>query len=106
MKKLIALLLALAMLVTLSACGGKKTSDPDLGKYIGTTVEVLGQVMPISDIYDGENYVELKSGGKYAMMLDGDTFEGKWTRDGKNIVIKIEGNDSPGTLSDLSLIHI
>ena len=56
MKKLAAILLALAMLFTLAACGEKDNdSDPNLGRYEGTTIEGMGVTMNLSDIYEGEN---------------------------------------------------
>ena len=104
MKKLAAILLALAMLFTLAACGEKDNdSDPNLGRYEGTTIEGMGVTMNFSDIYEGENYVELKSGGKCVMTLEGDAAEGTWTLNGENITITIEGIDSTGTLKDGTL---
>ena len=105
MKKLAAILLALAMLFTLAACGEKDNdSDPNLGRYEGTTIEGMGVTMNFSDIYEGENYVELKSGGKCVMTLEGDAAEGTWTLNGENITITIEGIDSTGTLKDGTLV--
>lgn len=105
MKKLAAILLALAMLFTLAACGEKDNdSDPNLGRYEGTTIEAMGVTMNLSDIYEGENYVELKSGGKCVMTLEGDAAEGTWTLNGENITITIEGIDSTGTLKDGTLV--
>ena len=105
MKKLAAILLALAMLFTLAACGEKDNdSDPNLGRYEGTTIEAMGVTMNLSDIYEGENYVELKSGGKCVMTLEGDAAEGTWTLNGEDITITIEGIDSTGTLKDGTLV--
>ena len=100
MKKIIALLLALAMVLSLAACGGSAEEDPNAGKYLGTTAKALGMVMPMSDIYEGETWLELKSGGKGTIMLDGDDFSMKWTLEGEAITITIDGVDSIGTLAD------
>ena len=101
MKKHIALLLALVMVFALTACGGEKDNDPNLGKYVGATVEVFGEDVNISEIYsEGENYIELRSGGKCVFTLDGDSASGKWKLDGNDIVLTIEDMDSTGTLKD------
>lgn len=101
MRRNIALLLALVMLFTLTACGGEKHNDANLGKYVGATVEVFGEDVNISEIYsEGENYIELRSGGKCVFVLDGDSVSGKWKLDGNDIVLTVENVDSTGTLKD------
>jgi len=45
MKKLLAILLAFAMLLSLAACGGSTEEDPNAGKYLGTTAKALGMTM-------------------------------------------------------------
>lgn len=100
MKKIIALLLALAMLLSLAACGGSAEEDPNAGKYIGISAAVGGFSLPMSDIYPGETWIELKSGGKGDIMLDGDSYGLKWTLEGEAITITLEGVDSIGTLKD------
>ena len=100
MKKLLAILLTMAMLLSLAACGGSAEEDPNAGKYLGTTAKALGMTMPMSDIYEGETWVELKSGGKGTIMLDGDDFPVKWALEGEAITITIDGVDSVGTLAD------
>ena len=100
MKKIMALLLTLAMLLSLAACGGSAEEDPNAGKYLGTTAKALGMTMEMSEVYPGETWVELKSGGKGTIMLDGDDFSMKWTLEGETITITIEGVDSVGTLAD------
>ena len=54
MKKIIAFLLAICMLLSLAACGGSAEEDPNAGKYIGVSAAVGGFSMPMSDIYPGE----------------------------------------------------
>ena len=99
MKKIIAILLTLTMLLSLAACGGGE-EDPNTGKYLGTTAKAMGMTMEMSEIYPGETWVELKSGGKGTIMLDGDEFPMKWTLEGETFTITIDGVDSVGTLAD------
>lgn len=100
MKKIIAILLAFAMLLTLSACGEEKEDDPNFGKYFGTTVDVLGQLMDMAEVYEGECYVELKADDVCVMMLGDTSGKGTWTLNGEDIVLTIDGVDSTGTLKD------
>ena len=95
------------MLLSLAACGGKVSDgksggepDPNAGKYQGISAKALGMTMEMSEVYPGETWVELKSGGKGTVMLDGDEFPMKWTLDGEAITITIDGVDSVGSLAD------
>ena len=99
MKKIIAILLSIAMLLSLAACGGGEP-DPNAGKYQGISAKALGMTMAMSEVYPGETWVELQSGGKGTVMLDGDNFPMKWTLDGEAITITIEDVDSVGRLAD------
>ena len=99
MKKIVAILLTIAMLLSLSACGGGEP-DPNAGKYQGISAKALGMTMAMSEVYPGETWVELKSGGKGTVILDGDDFPMKWTLDGEAITITIDGVDSVGRLAD------
>ena len=87
------------MLLSLAACGGGEP-DPNAGKYQGISAKALGMTMDMSEVYPGETWVELKSGGKGTVMLDGDDFPMKWTLDGEAITITIDGVDSVGSLAD------
>ena len=104
MKKLLAILLTLAMLLSLAACGGSTEEDPNAGKYIGVSAALGGFSMPMSDIYPGETWIELKSGGKGAIMLDGDDFKLKWSLEGEDITVTVEGVDSVGTLKSGNIV--
>ena len=99
MKKTIALLMVLVMLLSLAACGGGE-EDPNAGKYIGVSAAVGGFSMPMSEVYEGETWIELKSGGRGTIMLGGDDFSMKWTLEGEDLTITVQGVDSVGTLQD------
>lgn len=98
MKKLIAMLMVVTMMVGLVACSSEP--DPNAGKYIAVTATALGIEMPIEDVLEGETWIELKNGGKGDLMLDGQKFGLKWTLEGEDITITIQGEDSYGTLAD------
>ena len=63
MKKIIALLLVIVMLLSLTACGGGEP-DPNAGVYQGVRGEMDGIVLTMEELYPGESYLELKDGGK------------------------------------------
>ena len=104
MKRLLAMLIAIAMLLSLAACGGSAEEDPNAGKYIGVSAAVGGFSMPMSDIYPGETWIELKSGGKGDIMLDGDSYGLKWTLEGETFTLTLEGVDSVGTLKNGAIV--
>ena len=101
-KRITALFVALTMMLGLAACGGGK-DDPALGKYIGESVRGYSlEWMPIEDIYDeGENYVELKSGGKGVIALDGSPSDIKWElEENGTLTLSRFGSTCTGTLKD------
>ena len=99
-KKLLALLLAALMLLSLAACGKDEAADVT-GKYLCIAIAEDGVnfTAPETD----EQYVELKKGGKGEIYTDL-AFELTWTLDGENFSgsYKIFGIDAPitGTLKD------
>lgn len=100
MKKIIAMLMVLSIILGLCACGAAE-EDPNAGIYYGTYGTYAGFSMPVEDLFDGgECSLELKSGGKGKIVLGGDSFNMKWTLEGENITIAIQGEESVGTLID------
>ena len=102
MKKALALGLALVMALALAACGGGgggTSDDPNLGKYVGDQVDVLGWE-PMSEIYEGENYIQLDADGKGTFCLDDSTTPLTWKLSGTKLTITVEDVDSAAVLED------
>ena len=99
MKKFLAILMVAVMLLSLAACGGGEP-DPNCGVYQGIRGEMDGIVLTMDELYPGESYLELKSGGKADLVLEGDKMSAKWTLEGETFNLVVEGEDCPGTLKD------
>jgi len=93
------LLLTAALLLGLTGCGGGKVrADADLeGKYIAVAGEALGMTLTLEEL--DEFSVELKSGGKASMTVDGDTHSVKWQNDDDTVTITVDGEQLVGKRS-------
>ncbi len=99
MKKLLALMLAAAMVFTLAACGG----DPNVGEYEGVQIDIgIGEIMDMDEVFAGDNYIVLEEGGKGTFALEGDEADITWEVDDNDITIEVEGEEGEcnGTLED------
>lgn len=96
MKKIISLLLTLTFIFALCACGA---TDPNLGRYNGSQIDIMGW-MDMSEVFEGESYIELEADGEGTIALAGESASLTWTLDGEDITITIEEVDSTGTLKD------
>ena len=124
MKKLLALLLSLAMVFSLAACGGgddkessggkdsgKETVQPSgagktdtggkkddaqlgVGVYEGYAFDMFDELMPIAEAYGGENRLELKDGGKASLTLESDTVECEWELSGESLTVTIRDGEA------------
>lgn len=87
----------LCVVFMLSACGGSGRTDAEYeGKYISVSGEAIGMTLTGEDI-SGFG-LELKSGGKGTMTVNGESDTIKWTNDDKNITVKISGTDIVGAI--------
>ena len=90
MKKLIGIIIALSMLLSLCACGGEP--EPYFGLYNAVSMEYSGLSL------DTEGWLEIKSATKMVVFLEGDEYSGKYELDGENFVYSQGGSDYNGTL--------
>ena len=100
MKKLISILLTLAMALSLCACGGPKYDETLMGVYTCYAVEMLGIEMKADEVLSQTSTLELKQGGKAKMNIEGTSGSVKYTLDGETITMDIDGETATGTLKD------
>lgn len=102
MKKILIIALVAIMAISLTACGGEKTNDAYVGNWISVSGTAMGYTLTGEDI-DGFA-LTLKDGGKGTMKIDGDEAGIKWTDDGANIIIKVQGEELVGAIGDNTLL--
>ena len=102
MKKMLAVLLAAVLLLSLAACGAK--SDPNEGTYKATSGEWNGMSIGVNDVFDGGFTLQLKSGGRAVLTTGGQDYNLKWALDGKAFTLTASDSEYTGTLSDGVLI--
>ena len=90
MKKILAILLTLALLLSLAACGA---ANPNVGVYEAISCDALG----ISMDCEGE-WIELKNNGKGKLSLMGDEFGCTWELEGEKLTVTNQGDEFRGTL--------
>ena len=105
MKKILAFLLAVMMMLSLVACGNKDgsntaaTADEFEGDWIGVGGDAWGIAFTAED---AAAYVLSVSGSKASVIVDGEAMEATCKTDGNTITLEIEALDmsSTGTLED------
>lgn len=100
MKKIIAILLALTMVLGMCACGGEKVDEALLGTYTCYSAETEGIELPADMIFTEPCTVVLNDNGKADFNLDGDEFTVSYTIDGNAIEMKDGSDTITGTIGD------
>lgn len=100
MTKITALLLTVALLLGLAACGVPTYDESLLGVYTCYAVELMGYNMVADEVLSATSTLELKQGGKGNMSVEGESASIKYTLEGENITVEIEGETAKGTLKE------
>ncbi len=98
MKRLFALLLISTLL--LSACGYDPYDPAMYGFYEGTGILAEGYEIPMTGVYNGENYLQLGEEGKGTMSLAGNVYDIQWGMKGSTFYMELQDVESEGTLED------
>ena len=100
MKKITAIALALLLALSLCACGGAKEDTSMLGTYKLFALDYDEKTVVSSDgLFEGENYITLKSGGSAEMCLEDETANVKWKADGGKLTVTAADGEMEGSLS-------
>ncbi len=105
MKRIAVFMLGLMTALLLSACGGgsKGRADDVLeGKYVAVTGTAMGMTISGKDMVGFT--LELKSGGKATMNVDGTSVNGIWTNDDTNVTVTIDKVDMVGKLGEDTIL--
>lgn len=107
MKKIVVLALALIMLFALCACGA---SDEEKAMYGTYTLYAMdydeNTTLLAGEMFGGDNYITLKSGGSAEMCMESQPANVKWKADGNKLTFTAADGDMEGKLSNgiLSLV--
>lgn len=100
MKKMISAFITGMLCLAMTACGGSsgRADEALTGKYIAVTGTAMGITLSGDDVAGFT--IELKSGGKATLEVDGDSANGKWVNDDSTITLTVEKVDMVGTLGE------
>ena len=86
------------MAVALTACGGSsgRADEALVGSYIPVVGEMFGMALVGEDL-DGFA-VDLQTGGKATLTIEGEDHKVKWTNDDENLTLKIDGEEIVGSI--------
>lgn len=103
MRRVFSIILALVMVISISACGSSGRADEELvGKYIAVTGTSMGMTLSGEDMAGFT--LDLKSGGKVTMDVEGSSTNGKWVNDDTTITLTIENTEMVGKLGEDTII--
>ena len=102
MKKIVAIMVSVVMLMSLAACGGGGNADSKYeGNYISVAGEAMGMTMTGDDIAGFS--LNLKSGGKGTITVEGESHNIRWSNEGDTITVKVSGEELVAAYEDGAL---
>lgn len=104
-SKLLSLLLALTLVLSLAACGGGGSSETT--DLTGTTWALSGgsqgdtevDKATLEGLLGGEMTYSFEADGKLVMALNGVEVEGTWSQDGSTVTVDVQGDTGTMTLN-------
>lgn len=106
MKRTGVLLLAAALLLALCACTRQTQSAVGLGRFHGEQVSVYGgDWQPMDEVYSGQTYLALNTGGEGVFCVDGEAAAVEWAAEGRRLTLTMGSARCEGTL-DANTIEI
>ncbi len=112
-KRVITLFLALAMVVSLAACGGNGGGSDVAGTYNLTEMNAGGIAMNIEELsatagVDVKIVLDLKSDGNFSLDMSAldasQSLSGTWTADGDKLSLTSEGVTTNGTITGTTIV--
>ena len=101
MKRITALALALLLMLSLCSCGASEEEKSMLGTYTLYAMDYdENNIVFTDELFDGENYITLKSGGTAEICLEDDKNTVEWNADGTKLTLTAEDGDMGGSLSE------
>ena len=102
-KRFFAILLALVLMMSLGTAA-LAADDPNLGLYTAVRAGDNDMEVAADLVYEGGFTLELKSGGKCLITIDGETSSGKWVVKNGELTLTEKGSSYNGTLADGILV--
>lgn len=103
MRGILGAVIAVMMsVVVLAGCGGKAEPTGYEGHYESVSGEMMGITLTGEDIAGWA--IDLKEGGKGTMEVEGESAGMKWTLEGNQVTVSVEGEEMVGTIEGNQLV--
>ena len=93
MKKWIGIVLVLALVLTMAACGGSSEPTAMDGKWIAMAGEMMGIQVPVKDVFGGDFYFVIQGTGKAEVVVADVSEKDAWSLEGDQFTLEIRGAD-------------
>lgn len=77
-----------------------KEENPYNGKWVAVSADLLGVSVTVEEAFEGDFYFEVKDGGKLTFTVGDDSGDGKWSVEGNQFTLSIEGEEMVGTAGE------
>lgn len=89
---------------SLGGCGGAsgkaEENNPYEGKWVAVSAQMMGMSVSVEESFGDAFEFEVKNKGKISFTVGDETGKGKWSLNGDQFTLKIEGEDMVGTIGD------